>query len=242
MLSLWTVKTIVHNGGLSQTEKLLICLAVDADRAKQVADVRKIAVDAGVRQASKWNISTLLSRTQGLAIRINDGWELTSEGRDRVKIIANARIPGAPAKMAPRLRAYLTTVTSATTHEFLDEAVGCMEANFHRAAVVLTWIGAVSVLYDYVHANHLASFNAEALRRDAKWKPAKTKDDLARMNEHAFLQVLHAISVIGKSTKDELEGCLKLRNGCGHPNSFKVGEARVTAHIESLIQNVYSVF
>lgn len=242
MLSLSTVKTLVHNGDVSQTEKLLICLAVDTDHAKQVAEVRKIAVDAGVRQASKWNISTLLSRTEGLAIRVNDGWELTNDGRDRVMMLANARVPGAPARMAPKLRAYLATVTSATTHEFLDEAIGCMESNFHRAAVVLAWIGAVSVLYDYVYANHLANFNAEALRRDSRWKPARTKDDLARMNEHAFLQVLHAISVIGKSVKDELEGCLKLRNGCGHPNSFKVGEARVTAHIESLIQNVYSVF
>lgn len=242
MLSLLTVKTLVHNGDLSQTEKLLICLAVDTDRAKQVAEVRKIAVGAGLRQASKWNISMLLSRTHGLAIRVNGGWELTTAGRDRVMKLADARVPGAPPRMTQKLRAYLTTVTSATTYEFLDEAIGCMESNFHRAAVVLAWIGAVSVLYDHVHANQLVDFNAEALRRDSRWKPARTKDDLARMNEHAFLQVLYSISVIGKSVKDELEGCLRLRNGCGHPNSFKVGEARVTAHIESLIQNVYSVF
>jgi hypothetical protein len=62
------------------------------------------------------------------------------------------------------------------------------------------------------------------------------------MKEHEFLQILNAISAIGKSVKDELEGCLKLRNGCGHPNSLQIGEARVSAHIETLMLNVFSVF
>jgi hypothetical protein len=100
----------------------------------------------------------------------------------------------------------------------------------------------VSVLYEFVLANNLDEFNAEAVRRDTRWKPAKTTDDLTRMNEHAFLQVLSATSVLGRSVKDELEGCLKLRNGCGHPNSLKVGETRVAAHIESLIENVFLAF
>jgi hypothetical protein len=62
------------------------------------------------------------------------------------------------------------------------------------------------------------------------------------MKEYDFLQVLHAISVIGKNTKDELEGCLKLRNTCGHPNSHKIGEHRVTSHVETLVLNVFSKF
>ena len=63
-----------------------------------------------------------------------------------------------------------------------------------------------------------------------------------RMKEADFLQVLESISILGKSVKAELEGCLKLRNGCGHPNSLKVSEHRVTAHIEILVLNVFAVF
>ena len=62
------------------------------------------------------------------------------------------------------------------------------------------------------------------------------------MKEHDFLQVLEAISVIGKSVKNELETCLKLRNGCGHPNSLKIGQNRVAAHLETLVFNVFAVF
>lgn len=68
-------------------------------------------------------------------------------------------------------------------------------------------------------------------------------DGLARMKEHDFLDVLHAIGVLGKNVKQELQNnCLQLRNSCGHPNNFKVGEHRVAAHIEILILNVFSKF
>jgi hypothetical protein len=97
----------------------------------------------------------------------------------------------------------------------------------------------VSVLYRHVLSNCLPAFNTEATRRDAKWKTAKNADDLALMKEHDFLNVLEAISVVGKSVKLELQNCLTLRNGCGHPNSFKVGPNRVAAHIETLVLNVF---
>jgi len=86
----------------------------------------------------------------------------------------------------------------------------------------LSWIGAISVLHHRVVANRLADFNKEALRRDPKWKAAKTVDVLATMKEAEFLSVLEALSIIGKSVKQELDGCLRLRNGCGHPNSLVV--------------------
>jgi hypothetical protein len=100
----------------------------------------------------------------------------------------------------------------------------------------------VAVLYDHVVNTALAAFNAEASRRDAKWKDAKTTDDLARMKEHDFLNLLEAISMIGKNVKQELQNCLTLRNGCGHPNSLRIGDNRVAAHIEVLLLNVFMKF
>jgi hypothetical protein len=103
-------------------------------------------------------------------------------------------------------------------------------------------VGAVAVLYDYVVANALSGFNAEAKRRDGRWRDAKNSDDLARMKEYDFLQVLESTSALGKSVKAELEGCLKLRNGCGHPSSLAIGEHRVNAHLETLVLNVFAKF
>jgi hypothetical protein len=41
--------------------------------------------------------------------------------------------------------------------------------------------------------------------------------------ETTFLQIAESISMLGKNVKQELEGCLRLRNSCGHPNSLKIG-------------------
>lgn len=108
---------------------------------------------------------------------------------------------------------------------FLTEAIVCAEQSLFRAAVVLSWVGAMALLHDHVVANQLTAFNAEATRRDPKWKPAKNADDIGKMKEATFLEIAESLSVIGKNVKQDLEGCLKLRNGCGHPNSLKDRDA-----------------
>jgi hypothetical protein len=42
--------------------------------------------------------------------------------------------------------------------------------------------------------------------------------------------------------KNELKECLDRRNGCGHPNSLKIGANTVAHHIEILLLNVFKVF
>ncbi len=133
-------------------------------------------------------------------------------------------------------------VKEPVTAAFIEEAIRCYEQQLYRAAVVLSWVGAVSVLYHLVVSKHLAAFNAEATRRHQKWKPATTPDDISRMKEKDFLDILDHMSVIGKNVKQELEGCLALRNGCGHPNSLAIGEHRVAGHVETLLLNVFVPF
>ncbi len=77
---------------------------------------------------------------------------------------------------------------------------------------------------------------------DAEWKAAKTPDDLGRMGEAEFLDRLAAISVLSKNVKTELKNCLDRRNGCGHPNSLKLGANTVAHHIEILLLNVFKKF
>jgi hypothetical protein len=108
--------------------------------------------------------------------------------------------------------------------------------------VVLSWVGAVALLQDHVVASHLAALNSEGQRRDANWKLARSADDLGKLKEATFLELLQATGILGKNVKQELDTCLRLRNGCGHPNSLKVGSNQVAAHLETLAQNVYAVF
>lgn len=217
-------------------------MAMNVDAPKVVQDIKDIARKAGLRKAQDWNVSSYLSRSNGLAIRVEEGWELTVEGKKRVAQLSGSAMSSEVPKIAANLRSHLAGISNADTVAFLDESIRCFETKLYRVAVVISWVGAASLLYDYVVQHKLSEFNSEAQKRFLKWKDAKNKDDLANMKEYDFLQILHTISVIGKSVKDELEGCLKFRNGCGHPNSLKIGESRVSGHIESLTLNVFSKF
>lgn len=144
--------------------------------------------------------------------------------------------------VANDLRAELAKIVDSNTRAFVEEAICCYEAGLHRSAVVMSWIAAVDVLHKHVCNSYLAVFNAEVSRVDAKWKAAKTPDDLGRMGEAELLDRLAAISVLSKNVKAELKNCLDRRNGCGHPNSLKLGTNTVAHHIEILLLNVFKKF
>lgn len=242
MLSKDDLKNILHQKGLRKLDQVLACLAVDSENAKQVKEIKAFAINAGLRAVKKWNISAILISSGGLAIRTPKGWELTPDGKEHISQLFGSILCSPVPKVAVSLRTHLSTISDPQTTCFVEEAIECLELKKLRAAVVLSWVGAVSVLQEHVVQNKLSVFNAEAHRRNSKWKVAKKKDDLSNMKEFTFLDVLESISVIGKSVKDELKACLKFRNSCGHPNSLRIGESRVAAHVETLILNVFSTF
>lgn len=236
-----SLKNFVHRPGLVRKDQVLICLAVEADKPKALSEIRDLAQIAGLKDALHWNLSAVLASLPGKAVRTSAGWELTTDGKHDVGRLLGLRSLAQGSALAS-LRTHASRLKSADVRAFVEEAIGCAEAGFHRAAVVLCWVGALGMLYTHVVTLHLAAFNSEARRRDVKWRDAQGVDDLARMKEFDFLQVLEAISVIGKSVKAELEGSLRLRNGCGHPNSLQISENKVAAHIETLVLNVFGVF
>ena len=237
MAPLERISDLVHSGKLSRAEQLLLCLAHLGDGAQSVGAIRAIAQSLGL---STTNMPRDMQKLKGLAFSRSDGWLLTTPGRRRAEEMLGTTDQHVAAQSSA-LRALLPKL-KADVQEFVAEAVACYEARHFRAAVVLSWVGAVSLLYEYVVQHRLVDFNAEAARRDPKWRVAKNEDDLSRMKEYEFLQILEALSVLGKNVKNELEGGLKLRNGCGHPNSLKLAESRCAAHIEVLVLNVFNVF
>ena len=247
MLALDEAKRVLHDPSCSATgDKLLVLLAIDPSGPISVKEITARAKKAGWPAITSVNVSLALARSNGRAIRTDTGWELTEAGRGRVAQLL-ASLPGNKVILdtSKSLRAHLAKVTDPLTRGFVEEAVICFEARQYRAAVVFSWAGSIALLHKHVFDNHLVAFNAEAKRRDSKWKIAKQQDDLGRMAEHDFLNVCEAISVpgLGNNVKQLLQNiCLKLRNTCGHPNSVQIAENSAAAHIEKLILNVYTKF
>lgn len=243
MLTIDQLKQAVHRQQLSKTDIALLCVAAAGGRAVKTETVREIALRVGVKGAKTTNFSSHLASAGDKVFKTPEGWELTKGGQESMATLAAHELSLSPAATeAQSLRAFLPKIKNEDARSFLAEAIVCAEQSLFRAAVVLSWVGAVALLHERTAASHLSHFNAEAVKRDPKWKAAKNPDDLGKMKEATFLEIASAISLIGKNVKQELDGCLKLRNACGHPTSLKIGPNKVAAHLEVLALNVYAVF
>lgn len=149
---------------------------------------------------------------------------------------------GATRDMAA-LETHARSLSAHETRSFVLEAVECAKSGCRRAAIIMAWTGAVSVLQDYVFQKHLIAFNADATANGVLKKPATTLSDLRDIaKESLFLDSLFRIAAIDSSQKKALKRCLDLRNDCGHPSQLKLGDATVAGHIEALLLNVFDPF
>ena len=241
-MSVDSLKHLLHKDEYTRLQKILFCLAVDSKSSKDVNEISILAQSAGFHIIKKWNVSDILAKSKGLAIRTPEGWELGPNGEELIRNLVGDLIISPPSKIAASLRKHLGAITDTQIKSFVIEAIECYERDLHRAAIVLSWVGAISVLQEYIIQNKLYDYNAEAKRRNGNWKDAKVREDFGRMKENDFLQILSSISVIDKSVKLELEKQLQLRNSCGHPTALKLSSHTVAAYIELLILNVFSQF
>lgn len=241
MLGMDELKVRIHSKKLPARDKLLLVLG-SFDGPRQIKDLTARAREAGFKVPNSWNPSSILARTDGLAIRTPVGWEITAAGRQHLRKLGITKGNPAAIQVALDLRSELLGIRDEDTRAFVEEAIKCDELECYRSAVVMSWLAAVHVLQRNVIRDHIAAFNAEARKRDPKWKDARTTDDLGRMKESDFLEILAHLSVIGKNVKDQLRKCLDLRNGAGHPNSLKIGANAVGGHLEILVLNVFRRF
>jgi hypothetical protein len=226
-------------------EKVLLILAYCDGDPVSIAAIQVIAINHGGTDIAKRNVRQILSRDlKGHVTELPDGWILTPSGRKYVQHDVLPQDPASTREAALHLRSYLNKIANPDTRDFVEEAVECLEASLLRSAVIMSWVGAVSVLYDHVVTCRLEDFNARADKtRPRGWnKPAVTREDLATIGESDFLDIIANLSIITDNVKKELKSRLTLRNSCGHPNDFPIEKYQVEAHIASLISHVYSKF
>ena len=229
-------------GKIPQEElKFFLFFRLMRKTAKRFLKIKSIAEAHGLREVRKWNISQILNAASDMVVRLPKGWEITEIGT--CFLLEQGLTSVSPARQYQNdLRKIAAVVTSGDTEAFLEECILALETGLLRSATILSWVGAISILYDEVLLNHLNNFNAELKKRYPKKKQIKSTDDLATLKEYEFLQIIQAVSIIGKNVKQELEQCLQLRNACAHPNSLNVGERKISSHLEILILNVYQKF
>ena len=184
------LRNCLHERRLPRRDAILLIMSVSVETPKNVQEIKRLGRNAGLTEIQRWNISDILRKAKGLAIRLPLGWVLTSHGRETARSLdvfphgQSARV----VNTAEDLRLAMSKVADENSMRFLSEAVTCFEGGQLRACAVLSWAGAVALLYRYVTDHCLAAFNDEASRRDPKWRAANITDDLARMKEGDFVR------------------------------------------------------
>jgi hypothetical protein len=223
---------------ISKTDKYLLIVG-HHDGPVTNADIKKIAKENGWKIGAQSAPSSFLSASKH-ALLLPKGWTLTGPGRTALENRGLISHIGVLTPVTQTLEKYILDLHDPDKARFVEEAIACVKNKSYRAAIVLTWVGALYLMYAYVLREKLAEFNAEVYRRYPKSKSANTIDDLAGIVKEAeFLNVLEHINAITKAEGKELTSCLDRRNTAGHPNSHTFTEVGVGNHIETLITSVY---
>jgi hypothetical protein len=227
---------------LTRTLKLLAIVDFLGGGPLRVSEIEKTALEAGLREAKNWNISQVLKRSGGAVILLPEGWKMTDAGRKQLRSAGWDARPTHIVNLIDDLNDAISKIKREERRIFLREAVNCYAAEHYRAAVVLSWSGAIAVMHDYVVSESLPQFNQEARRQGIIKKDAERISDLQEMKEHAFLQIMSSIGLLDKNQKQELDSRRQFRNACGHPSALRLSNRMVSAHLESLILNVFDKF
>lgn len=226
---------------LSKTDKYLLIVA-SHDGPVDSVTIRAIAKENGWKDGALSQPSAFLSKNAH-AVLLPRGWTVTGPGRADLERRGVIAATGILTPVTEALEKLLLDLHDADKTRFVEEAIACVKNKSYRAAIVLTWVGAVFILYSHVVANKLTDFNAEMHRRwPRRFNDVKKIDDLTTMKESEFLAVSEGIGLFTKAEGKELVACLDRRNTAGHPNSHTFTEVAVGSHIETLISTVYKRF
>lgn len=146
-------------------------------------------------------------------------------------------------EISESLRGLLAKINSAEQKSFLEEAITCYEVKSYRAAIIMTWLLTVDVLYEYVIMHRLTDFNF-AMAKNGKYKAFSIakKEDFSELKENDFIMFLVSAGVITKDQRKILDEKLGIRNTAAHPNSIEIRESKASTVIEDLVPNIISKF
>lgn len=210
-----------------------------------VEALRALIKRARIPKAGKFNLSDTLAKSAPYVETVGKQgfrfiWRLTSSGQDHVRTLL-----GLPSKDieiendVSSLSRLVASISDADIADYLGEAIRCLQVSALRATVVFLWAGAVKKLRDDAFGCGSRNVTGAVTKFDPKVKPIKKVDDLVLVKESVLLLALQELGIVDKNQRTVLEDCLDLRNKCGHPGKYKVGQKKVSSFVEDLVGIVF---
>lgn len=122
-------------------------------------------------------------------------------------------------------------------HDYMEEAIQCIQAGAYRGSVVLGWQAAMYALYqglkdhnDPIHVAYQKKFGTTPdFKIDSFW-------DFQKMQDKNILILAESVGLIDKSLKDMLNREKDIRNKAAHPGIYDVGPNGTKAFLEAVMQ------
>tara|TARA_R110002094_G_scaffold8647_4_gene18216 strand:+ start:867 stop:1337 length:471 start_codon:yes stop_codon:yes gene_type:complete len=100
--------------------------------------------------------------------------------------------------------------------ELFRQALRCVELEVFRAAHIMAWCGYMNCIYRLLESD---GFTQLAIARP-NWSISSIEDLRENYTEHAVVDVLKIMSVVGKAEQKAMFGMLSKRNECAHPTDY----------------------
>ena len=206
-----------------------------------VEGLRALLKRAKIPRAAKLNLAATLSQSAPYVDTVGkEGnrflWSITNSGESYVRELLE--LPANDIEIendVSSLESLISKISDKDVCDYLNEAVKCLQVNALRACVVFLWSGSVKKIRDDVFACGVKNINPAILKFDPKAKQIKKLDDLVLIKESTLLLVSQEMGLFDKNQRSVLEDCLNLRNKCGHPGKYKIGQKKVSSFIEDLV-------
>lgn len=234
-------REVISSGDLNQRDLMLICLAYYGGQARP-SELKQAAGLLGYRSYKKLNPSLVLGRMSGFVSRRVDGsstWVLLSAGEERLVMMGFAAALERRRLPELELRSLVGKIQDEDRKRFVSEALLAHEFQLHRSSIVMTWVGALSILQDALISSRPAETLEAFKKRRTKVKEID-KTHFESMRDIDVIELARATDVLTKNEFSLLRFCLDSRNVSGHPNSFHATANEAALQLERLINIIYA--
>ena len=214
--------------------------------ALTVEELRVQLKRASIAKAAKANLADALSKSAPYVETLGKKghrflWSLTRTGEDHVRTLlglleAEAEIEHDVSSLVK----LIGSITDRDVADYVQESIKCLSVGALRAAVVFLWAGAVRKIRELVVGCGIANVNTTAAKHDPKARTIRHIDDLAYFKESTLLLVAQDLGIYDKNQRGILEESLNLRNKCGHPGRYKIGQKKASSFIEDIVGIVFT--
>lgn len=151
-------------------------------------------------------------------------------------------------ELSEEVQKLLEKIPNADENEYLQEALGCWEHGYLKAAVVLVWCAAIDRIHRKIEQIGFDQFNSTSTlmkaqttgryKRFTKEFSIQSISELRMVFDNDILWVIEGMQLIDTNEKTRLSSCFDMRCHSGHPGAAPITKYNVLSCFSDIVEIV----